>query len=69
MKMAYEATYTSGDVDDIAIDIVGTFMAGLAENAAIIVTLIVIALIVVLAVDLMKGTFGIVAFFRGKGRV
>jgi len=66
--MAYTATYESADLDDIAIDIAGTFLAGLAEQAGVIVGLMILGIIIVLVIDLMTGMFGIINFFRKKAK-
>ena len=66
--LAYTAKYTASELGDMAIDIVGGLLNGLAENAGTIGKLIVIVLIIVLVVDLLTGVFGIFSFIRGVGR-
>lgn len=58
--MAYEPIYTSSDLAPLIFDIVGQFMAGIATNAGLIVTLLVLTIIIVLVVDLLTGVFGII---------
>jgi len=57
--MSYTATYTAGDFDDILFDLLGTFVSALTENASVLAMLIIASIIVVLVIDLLKGTFGI----------
>ena len=66
--MAYTAQYNATDLGEMAIDIVGGILGGLANNATTIGSLIVIVLIIVLVVDLLTGVFGIFSFVRGMGR-
>lgn len=56
--MAYSATYTVADIDDIIIDFIGTVMAALVDNALILVTLIILGIIVYLTRDLIRNLIG-----------
>jgi len=58
--MAYTPVYTSADLAPLVFDIVGQFMAGIANNSALIVTLLVLTIVIVLVVDLLTGVFGII---------
>lgn len=65
--MTYTAVYTASDLGNIAIDIVGGILVGLANNSTTIGSLIVIVIIIVLVVDLLTGVFGIFSLIRGLG--
>lgn len=65
--MAYVPTYTSGDIAPLVFDLVGQFLAGITSQAAVIVLLIVVTIIIGLVVDLLTGVFGIVKFVRNFG--
>jgi len=58
--MAYTASYTSADYDDIVFDLAGTIIAEITSNAPLLVTLIVLGMIVVLLGKTMKGSLGLV---------
>lgn len=62
--MAYTPVYTSADLSPLVFDIVGQFMAGIASNASLIVTLLVLTIIIVLVVDLLTGVFGIIGTIK-----
>lgn len=63
--MAYTPVYTQGDMAPLVFDIVGQFLAGIASNAALIVTLLVLTIVVALVVDLLTGVFGIIGKIKG----
>jgi len=62
--MAYVPVYTQGDMAPLVFDIVGQFLAGIASNAALIVTLLVLTIVIALVVDLLTGVFGIIGKLR-----
>lgn len=56
--MAYTATYTAADLGNVVIDVIGAFLAGIQTNAALLVTLIVLAVIVELTTGLFSKLLG-----------
>lgn len=64
--MAYTSTYVAGDIGNMIVDVIGGVFNGLALNATTIGTILVFGLIVILAVDLLTGIFGIFKAFRRK---
>jgi hypothetical protein len=66
--MAYTPVYSSTDLAPLVFDIVGQFMAGIASNASLIVTLLILTIIIVLVVDLLTGVFGIVGKVKGLAK-
>lgn len=62
--MAYSATYSSADLDDIAIDLVGTILAVITQNATLLVTLIIVGYLIGVVTGVIRGAFNI---FRGFG--
>ena len=63
--MAYVPTYTQGDLAPLIFDTVGQFLAGIASNASLLVTLIVLTIVIALVVDLLTGVFGIIGKIKG----
>lgn len=61
---AYIPTYGSGDIDDVAVDLVGTILVALKSNAASIFGLIIILYIIGVLTGTITGVFNI---FRGVG--
>jgi hypothetical protein len=64
--MAYTATYTSGDLGPISIDIAGKFLAAFGEQAAILAVLIVVTILIGLVTTLLASIFGIIRIPFGK---
>lgn len=64
--MTYTATYSSTDLGNIFIDLFGTIVVALKENAVVIVTLLVVGLIGLLAGVALGRIFGIFGAF-GRG--
>jgi hypothetical protein len=55
----FSATYTSGDLGPISIDIIGEFLNQLSENASILASLLVVIIVIGLVFSLLKSIFSV----------
>jgi hypothetical protein len=63
--MAYTPTYTGSDLGNLFIDLFGTIVKGLVDNAPTLVILLIVALIGVYGKQALSAIWGV---FRGMGQ-
>lgn len=67
--MAYTAEYSTGDLDDIFVDLFGNITVVITENVDILIILLIISMIAVLMAGGIRKVFGIFGALRGGSKL